>query len=349
MTIDCITLDREDLGPNETTKGQILNHVLDLPSLNTKPSAVILLKILYHFQPKPTQNFGPSATDDCDSDDDDKQVSFSSEGLFTWFTHIVGSPLAWISSDETKDAIWHQASLRMAERCGRTAQPEIRRRITIKDLDEQTRQLRNLNKDEFLEEIELIEPSLTADSLGLKTWGSSLMLSQRLVNDSVKDELLMDPILELGAGTGLVGITMARLGHEVVVSDLAEIIDNLNHNVQHNHDNITVEELDWSNPSTEFDQKYSSKFNTLVLSDPIYSSRHPPWIRDMIVRYMRKTAEARTLIQVPIREKFEKERDVFWTLLNECGLERVMVDTEHGWDDFGKQEFIWSMWTWKDL
>ena len=41
-------------------------------------------------------------------------------------------------------------------------------------------------------------------------------------------------VLELGAGTGLVGLTLAALGAEVVLTDLPDAMPLLRHNVQHN-------------------------------------------------------------------------------------------------------------------
>lgn len=89
------------------------------------------------------------------------------------------------------------------------------------------------------------EPPLTGDSLGLKTWGSSYVLAQILPRFSagplahlfLGDEPL--EVLELGSGTGLLGIAAACLWKaDVVLTDLPNIIPNLAHNVELNRGTV---------------------------------------------------------------------------------------------------------------
>ncbi len=108
------------------------------------------------------------------------------------------------------------------------------------------------------------EPPLTGDNLGLKTWASSYMLAKRIETIAAKHklkepELDSDPplkVLELGSGTGLVGLAAAALWRcPVVLTDLPEIVPNLRRNAQLNRKVIhqrggcvTVETLDWDQP-----------------------------------------------------------------------------------------------------
>lgn len=89
------------------------------------------------------------------------------------------------------------------------------------------------------------EPPLTGDSLGLKTWGSSYVLAQLLPQFSagplahlfLGDEPL--DVLELGSGTGLLGIAAACLWKaDVVLTDLPNIIPNLSHNAELNRETV---------------------------------------------------------------------------------------------------------------
>lgn len=109
--------------------------------------------------------------------------------------------------------------------------------------------------------VALHEPSLTGDNLGLKTWAAAYMLARRLTHIAATHNLfslLQAPesfrgVLELGSGTGLVGIVAAAILHcTVVLTDLPEIVDNLRLNIQKNSDLIaqnggsaTAEILDW--------------------------------------------------------------------------------------------------------
>lgn len=102
------------------------------------------------------------------------------------------------------------------------------------------------------------EPPLTGDNLGLKTWGTAFTIAKRLEyfhREFLQDALHTDSkVLELGAGTGLVGIAASTIwGANVVLTDLPEIQDNLQHNVSQNAaifqahgGSMRAEILDWT-------------------------------------------------------------------------------------------------------
>lgn len=179
-----------------------------------------------------------------------------------YLSSIIKSPLMWIENDEEKEVIWTQASKRMSERCGRTAMGEVVRRWPFE------------GDGAASEAFELIirEPALTGDSLGFKTWGSSYVLSQhlpRLAATSlfrIFDETLGQPrpdVLELGSGTGLLGIAAAALWKvPVALSDLPNIVPNLRENVTKNASfvesrggSLSVGPLTWGGGEDEIDQK----------------------------------------------------------------------------------------------
>lgn len=152
-----------------------------------------------------------------------------------YLTSITRSSLAWIDDDDQKEALWTQASRRLAERCGRTAMGEVIRRWPIGN--------EGPNEDSY--ELVIKEPALTGDSLGFKTWGSSYLFAQslpRLQQDTslfrVFDESLGQPapaVLELGSGTGLLGLAAAASWKvPVILSDLPNIVPNLKDNAESN-------------------------------------------------------------------------------------------------------------------
>jgi hypothetical protein len=109
------------------------------------------------------------------------------------------------------------------------------------------------------------EPPLTGDNLGLKTWGTAFTIAKKL--ESFTDLLFPSlvprckpdgsspKVLELGSGTGLVGIAAAAIwGVSVLLSDLPEIKENLEFNVETNREVVNVRGgrmasrvLDWKN------------------------------------------------------------------------------------------------------
>lgn len=310
-----------------------ITHALDLPNIRRQPSADILLETLRLFeQSSSVKNFGSFATS-------------SDPGLFRWLTSVVGSSLEWIDDDDVKDLIWHEASLRMSERCGRTAAPKMSRSIDVPGLLEAVSKLRGIDLSEQ-PPIVLEEPPLTSGNLGLKTWGSSLVLASRLAKHG--EEILMDPVLELGAGTGLSGIVAGRLGYDVTMTDLPEITDNLRINVNKNAligDKITVDVLDWMDPG-KFLVKNKERFNCIVISDPVYQIDQPPMVANMINLFLRRDREARVCLQLPLREKFEDVRDLLLKSIKNLGLAIDRQEEQEGMDDFGTQTYVWTLWKW---
>lgn len=97
-------------------------------------------------------------------------------------------------------------------------------------------------------ELAIKEPPLTGDNLGLKTWGSSYVLAQMLHTIgqtslshllNPEDDQSRPPVLELGSGTGLLGLAAAAVWRtHVILSDLPEIVPNLSYNVEKNRQMI---------------------------------------------------------------------------------------------------------------
>ena len=75
------------------------------------------------------------------------------EGVPKYLTSIIASQLRWIKDDEQKEAIWEEASLRLAERSGRTAMPALSRSFVIPN-------------GAAMFELSIHEPSLTGDDGG---------------------------------------------------------------------------------------------------------------------------------------------------------------------------------------
>ncbi|MCJ1379128.1 hypothetical protein MMC17_002228 [Xylographa soralifera] len=234
--------------------------------------------------------------------------------------------------------------------------------------------------------IVLREPSLTADNLGHKTWGASYMLAKRLPLLSQYLPLLQSRgphmkaqhsvqkaknaqdgvsipsprVLELGAGTGLVGIAAAATFHaHVDLTDLSDICENLAYNALRNQEltishggSLTTFPLDWSDSrSSKIVQ--DKQYALIMAADPLYSPEHPIMLADTIALYLITKSSSRVVVELPLREAYQPEVDQFRDIMKRKGLTLVVEGEEVGYDDWGNgtQEVRcwWGIWAWGDL
>lgn len=206
--------------------------------------------------------------------------------------------------------------------------------------------------------ITLHEPPLVSDSLGLKTWGSSYLLSKRLHHlvPSVLPTTEADrPLhaLELGSGTGLVGLSAAVLfGWDMHLTDLPDVVPNLAHNITSNmtllqSTNVSsppvvvAKVLDWTEPLA--DDYWSDKvnsFDVVLASDPLYTPQHPGLVVSCVSLFLRKPRSStdiggKFILEHPLRPTHMEEVADCESRLLAAGLVREMGGEEVGWDDWG--------------
>ncbi|KAL8706077.1 MAG: hypothetical protein Q9201_000842 [Fulgogasparrea decipioides] len=338
-----------------------MDSVLDLPQLYTKPSASELLSTLDRVKVK------PAAWDD--SDDESTRV-VDEHGLPKYLTSIIASPLAWIEDDRTKEQVWEAASARMSERSGRSAIPSMSRTFVVPA---------TTSTDSV--SITLREPSLTADNLGHKTWLASFLLAKRLpkivsylplldkLDKATRASLSSntgDPnvqVIELGAGTGLVGIAIAALFPvHVHLTDLPDIVPNLRSNVVANgpdalnntRGTTSVGELDWSDLPCS-DNGSQTGYDLVVAADPLYSPEHPTWLAAAIDHVLKKGADARLIVELPLRDAYMSDVEELKIRLGKVGLVIEVEGLERGLDDWESArssiartevQCWWAVWQW---
>lgn len=249
---------------------------IDFPQLWQRPTFQSLLDLLEGLKLGPPRwNHDERRRSDVECEHE-AVVSRSKADINRYLSAIIKSPLAWIEDEEQREEIWEAASRRLSERCGRTAMGEISRRWPF-DSDEPF-------------ELVIREPALTGDALGLKTWASSYLLSRhlpRLASASLAGLLGQSrhsrslSVLELGSGTGLLGLAAAALWKVPVwLSDLPEIVPNLRKNVETNKALVlarggspAVGTLIWGKDSGECDSdEFSSSHQFQVRIDNACSS-----------------------------------------------------------------------------
>ncbi|KAL4774658.1 VPS28 protein-domain-containing protein [Aspergillus nidulans var. acristatus] len=313
-------------------------HVLDLPQIYMKPSGTELLQTLDLLTIKP-RNFGVSPHESA------KRRTVESTGLTRYLTSIIASPLSWLDTDELREAIWDAAAARLSERSGRTAMPAMSRVFAVPT-----------SSGEELT-LTLHEPSLTADNLGMKTWVSSYLLSRRLhiildttsqlvPSTSTGPTLDSDRTLralELGAGTGLVGLSFAALrgdSAKIHLTDLPEIVPNLSYNAALNVEllnrtaaTVTTGVLDWS-ASPEMLPTAEEQYDLILAADPLYSPEHPRLLADTVAVWLSRGLDARVVLEMPLRDAYLPQVQELRQRLGRLGLAVVQEGEETGYDDW---------------
>ncbi|KAJ5712031.1 hypothetical protein N7488_006187 [Penicillium malachiteum] len=336
-------------------------HVLDLPQVYEKPSGTELMKTLALLTQQP-RTFGVSA-------EAVKGPAVHPAGVNRYLTQIIASPLSWLDTDELREAVWDAAAARLSERSGRTAMPAMSRVFSV---------LTSSGEDLTLT---LHEPSLTSDNLGMKTWVSSYLLSRRLHNLLESPPSLVpsgptDPsvaqadsqnklrALELGSGTGLVGLAFAALYGKTAtthLTDLPEIVPNLEHNralnvelLNNTEANVTTGVLDWSvipepQPTAE------ERFDVILAADPLYSPKHPAWLVQTVGTWLSRGLDARVVAEMPLRDAYLPQVQEFRQRMTDLGLAIVEEGEEIGYDDWeGADGDVlavkcwWSIWGWSE-
>jgi hypothetical protein len=220
-------------------------------------------------------------------------------------------------------------------------------------------------------DVELHVPHLRAENLSLQTWGSSYILASQLhrfVEDIQLSRRDTVQILELGAGTGLVGLSAAALfDANVILTDLEPIVPGLAKNIKANSELLAGKNacaacgsLDWNQPlkliikteDKEMTQKTLSsatdKATVVLAADTIYSEEHPRMLSSTILAWLKPGTTSRAIISYPLRVAYLDAIRELWELLEAGGLQCLdegKAETGDEWDDERSHE--WSLWAWQ--
>lgn len=141
-------------------------------------------------------------------------------------------------------------------------------------------------------------PLSTSDhtSVGLQSWGSAIILAERICADPASFNLLDGQplrVLELGAGTGLLSIAVAKLlpATTVVATDYhPAILTNLAANLRTNFSaagaRVSATELDWARLTLS--APFDAPFDVVLAADVVYHPDHARWIRGCVARMLRR-------------------------------------------------------------
>ncbi|KAG2055618.1 S-adenosyl-L-methionine-dependent methyltransferase [Suillus hirtellus] len=145
--------------------------------------------------------------------------------------------------------------------------------------------------------IELNDAPLTATdhtSVGLQSWASAIIFAERICTNpaqymSIPQGVTPLRVLELGAGTGLLSITAARLldrmgvDATIMATDYhSAVLDNLLQNVKTNNVSVQIESLDWSKPPP------LEPYDVILGADVVYHPEHAKWIKNCVEKALKK-------------------------------------------------------------
>ncbi|BFZ57448.1 hypothetical protein PYCC9005_004500 [Savitreella phatthalungensis] len=284
---------------------------LDLPVLKAHPTEDVLLTAIASLH-KPAATFVEPAPVPLDA------------GSISWLTRVVASPLDWLTGPDTAESIRDAASAALASNAGRTAVGCITRTFALSNGASLT----------------LREPGLQGDALGLKTWLTSFLLARELpeIFSRSRDVREDTRICELGAGTGLVGMAIARyfpnLATPILLTDyIDEILLNLRHNATHNQISCTVAHLDWEDP---IGSVIEGKFDLLVASDCIYTHDQPTLLLSAIDALAHD--HTAILVAYPLRRGNDDIVDQFNRQARAAGWQITDHGQMMGYEDFAEQQ-----------
>ena len=213
-----------------------------------------------------------------------------------------------IHQSSTEDLIQNAASL-LALCAGTASAGVIVRQFVFESRHE---------KDINLVKVELVDVPLDNHdyrSVGAQTWGGACIMAEMIVDHPRQfgfhqqhHECSTFRCLELGAGTGLVSLTVAKMMQEsmnkstnleVVATDYyPSVLANLERNVSSNFPEssssasvrILTRALDWSTFSaqTTHEPVFEAPFDLILGADIIYETEHALWIKSCLTHLLRK-------------------------------------------------------------
>ncbi|CAI2164305.1 16348_t:CDS:2 [Funneliformis geosporum] len=322
-------------------------ETLCLPSLRKEqPNHDTLLNVLknlqqYFFEKETKPIWEMNPLNGCG----EKNYSLDQKNVIEWLTKLVASSLEWMVDDSERDDVLERAAKCLSSACGKVASgPIVREWRFLSQAD---------NGHSVI--LKIRDTTLLDDDVGFKTWGAAYLLARRSTSGFAMplDQLRSIPILEIGTGTGLVGLTCAKLGcPKVILTDYhPRVLSNVAYNVQSNQldSTVHVEKLDWEEiaygekKSPISDNISREKFEIIVGADIVYEIPHTDWIPKVINHFL--LPRGIFYLTIPLRSTHTKEVTLFEKRMCEHGFIIKRSEEERGLDDFsGMQEYRYYEW-----
>ncbi|KAJ7738733.1 putative methyltransferase-domain-containing protein [Mycena metata] len=161
------------------------------------------------------------------------------------------------------------------------------------------------------------------NSVGAQTWGGACVLSEMIADRPADFGLVpresTTPLraLELGAGTGLVGLTFTTVANSigipvsVICSDFyPSVLENLALNIATNfpvqNPSITSHFLDWSSLAGDhpppLPPPLDVQFDVILGADIIYEPEHASWIHACVSQFLDRSKASEFHLVIPLRQ-----------------------------------------------
>jgi len=155
-------------------------------------------------------------------------------------------------------------------------------------------------------------------NIGRVLWKAAPVLLDYLVRTQKLQGLR---VLELGAGCGLPGIGLAKLGADVTLTDVAHVIPLLRYNCYKNNVNAKVQELDWEDhKAVDALARQADWVDLVIASDVVFDVEQAKYFLRVL-----STLQTDTLLALQPRDRYvalflkEAERVCNISLLEKAG------------------------------
>ncbi|KAG1145497.1 hypothetical protein G6F37_001523 [Rhizopus arrhizus] len=202
-------------------------------------------------------------------------------------------------NDEQDDERMERASRLLAHMSGRGAAGSITRtwHIPFLNSDGEKKEMR----------LQLHEPCYIGNDIGFKTWGAAPLLAKKLLQENLIPHLPESKVLELGAGTGMVGLVCDQLGATSVhMTDYhPRVLENVAYNVRLNHSQATTSKLDFIEIAHSDDEQ--EQYDIVIASDLLYEIEHAQYLPVAVD----KLTKNEFYFMIPLRDTHWKEVECF--------------------------------------
>ncbi|KAJ6480022.1 putative methyltransferase-domain-containing protein [Mycena vitilis] len=262
--------------------------------------------------------------DDLSADD------FERAYTLRWLTYVINNSERLQGTASEVDAILHTASALLAN-CGGTASAGVISRVL--DFPAARGPISIALRDIPLENGDIA-------SVGAQTWGGACVLAEIIAAQPANFELIAGRptrlrVLELGAGTGLVGLALAKSAESldtdvsVLCTDFyPSVLENLATNIVANFPDpdrcISSHILDWAsfakdNNTDPLRPSLGEPFDVIFGADIIYEPEHAAWIHACVSRMLARSETAQFHLVIPLRPTHAFESNSVETFFGKIG------------------------------